>query len=99
MTFGHHRVAIELLTRERDRLIAGLRERGWTTEPTAAGFFLIHAGDAGALRADLLARGCLVRDCTSFGLPEHIRVSPRHPDQNDALLEAFAALRPPRVAS
>ena len=90
---------MELLTSERDRLVAGLRELGWTTEPTTAGFFLIHAGDAARLRAGLLARGRLVRDCTSFGLPAHVRVSPRHPRQNDLLLQSLAELTPPAVAS
>ena len=73
-------------------------ELGWTTEPTTAGFFLIRAGDAPELRRALLERGLLVRDCTSFGLPAHVRVSPRHPGQNDLLLEAFAALAPPEAA-
>ena len=95
---AHHRRSVELLTGERDRLAAGLRSLGWTTEPTTAGFFLVYAGDAAALRRDLLARGCLVRDCASFGLPGHVRVSPRHPRQNDLLLDAFAALRPPEAA-
>jgi histidinol-phosphate aminotransferase len=88
----HHDAAVALLVAERHRIATGLRRQGWTTEPTTAGFFLIHAGDATAARAALLARGCLVRDCTSFGLPEHVRVSPRHPEQNDRLLAAFAAL-------
>ena len=94
----HHQRSVELLIRERDRLVSGLRARGWVTEPTTAGFFLIHAGDAPAARRALLARGCLVRDCTSFGLPEHVRVSPRHPGQNDLLLAAFAVLTPPEAA-
>ena len=80
---------------ERDRLAAGLRDLGWTTEPSTAGFFLINVGDAAALRRRLLERGCLVRDCSSFGLPAHVRVSPRHPGQNDRLLEAFSSLAPP----
>jgi len=92
----HHRRSVDLLTAERDRLAAGLRAHDWVTEPTTAGFFLIRVGDASAARRALLARGCLVRDCTSFGLPEHVRVSPRHPEQNDRLLEALAALAPPR---
>ncbi len=91
----HHHRSVELLTSERDRLAAGVRAQGWTTEPTTAGFFLIHAGDASLLRAALLERRCLVRDCTSFGLPAHVRVSPRHPAQNDQLLKAFATLDPP----
>jgi threonine-phosphate decarboxylase len=91
----HHRRSIRLLTRERDRLTAGLRAQGWVTEPTTAGFFLVHVGDASAARRRLLGLGCLVRDCASFGLPEHIRVSPRHPGENDRLLEAFAHLTRP----
>lgn len=90
----HHHRSVALLTRERDRLAAGLRDLGWITEPTNAGFFLVYAGDAPVLRRDLLARGCLVRDCSSFGLGEHVRVSPRHPEQNALLLDAFAALVP-----
>ena len=95
----HHRRAVALLVAERDRLAVGLAELGWTVEPTAAGFFLIHGGDAPALRRALLDRGCLVRDCTSFGLPGHVRVSPRLPEQNALLLAAFAALTPPEAAA
>ena len=94
----HHRRALEILRSERDRLAAALRAGGWVTEPTTAGFFLIDVGHAPAARRALLAQGCLVRDCTSFGLPGHVRVSPRLPRQNDLLLEAFAALMPPRPA-
>jgi histidinol-phosphate aminotransferase len=93
----HHRRSVELLTRERDRLAAGLSDLGWIVEPTTAGFFLILAGDAPAVRRDLLARGFLVRDCSSFGLPRHVRVSPRLPAQNEQLLAAFAALEPPEA--
>jgi threonine-phosphate decarboxylase len=96
---GHHQRSVDLLVSERDRLVSGLHELGWTTEPSAAGFFLIHAGDAVELRRKLLGRGCLVRDCTSFGLPSHIRVSPRHPRQNDLLLAAFAELAPPEAVA
>ncbi len=95
----HHDRAVALLVAERDRLVVGLCSLGWISEPTSAGFFLIRAGDAGAVRGALLARGCLVRDCTSFGLPSHVRVSPRHPGQNDLLLEAFSSLAPPPAAA
>jgi histidinol-phosphate aminotransferase len=94
----HHEHSVELLVRERDRLISRLSALGWITEPTTAGYFLIHVADAPGVRRALLARGCLVRDCTSFGLPQHIRVSPRHHEQNDLLLAAFAALDPPEAA-
>ena len=95
----HHGRAVEQLIGERDRLAAALRARGWMVEPTAAGFFLIHVRDAAAARRALLAQGCLVRDCTSFGLREHIRVSPRPAQQNERLLAAFAALTPPEATA
>lgn len=91
----HHNRAVELLRAGRDYLVRALRAGSWTVEPTAAGFFLIRVGDAAAARRALLARGCLVRDCTSFGLPEYVRVSPRFSDQNELLLTAFAGLEPP----
>jgi histidinol-phosphate/aromatic aminotransferase/cobyric acid decarboxylase-like protein len=78
---------------------AALRAEGVDpAAPTTAGFFLVHAGDAAALRRALLERGCLVRDCSSFGLPADVRVSPRQPSENDRLLAAFGALRPPEEA-
>ena len=91
----HHERGLVLLRRERDRLTSALRDRGWVVEPSAAAFFLVDTGDAAAARAALLAHGCLVRDCSSFGLPRHVRLSPRRPNENDRLLAAFAHLRPP----
>ena len=89
----HHDTAVALLVAERDRLVAGLRGLGWITEPSTAGFFLIQVGDAAAARLALLSRGCLVRDCTSFGLSGYIRVSPRHAEQNDRLLRSILGAR------
>jgi histidinol-phosphate/aromatic aminotransferase/cobyric acid decarboxylase-like protein len=41
------------------------------------------------LRRSLLARGLLVRDCTSFGLPAHVRIASRLPEENERLLAAL----------
>jgi histidinol-phosphate aminotransferase len=92
---GHHDRSVELLRRGRDELQAALRAAGFACEPSAAGFFLVRVGDAAAARRALLARGILVRDCTSFGLPDCVRVSPRFPADNERLLAAFATLAPP----
>ncbi len=85
----HHERSLALLRSERDRLMTALQRRGWATEPTWAGFFLVRVTDATELRMKLLRRGFLVRDCSSFGLPEYVRLSPRLPSQNDALLAAW----------
>jgi len=45
-------------------------------EPSDANFVLVRVADgAAAARARLARHGVLVRDCTSFGLPGHIRVA------------------------
>lgn len=87
-----HQRSLAALRDGRDRLVSGLRELGFAVMPTAAGFFLVYVADAAAAREHLLAQSCLVRDCTSFGLPAYVRVSPRLPDDNARLLAAFAAL-------
>ena len=54
--------------------LAGLGIRCY---PTAANFVLAQVGDAAALRNCLARRGLFVRDCTSFGLPDCIRIGLR----------------------
>jgi histidinol-phosphate aminotransferase len=44
--------------------------------PSQTNFFLVRAGNAAAFRQTLLKEGILVRDCTSFGLPQYIRLAP-----------------------
>jgi histidinol-phosphate aminotransferase len=63
---------------------------------------LARVGDASAFRSELLqAHGIRVRDCTSFGLPEFVRVAARTPSDNEALemaLQALLSKRPARTA-
>jgi histidinol-phosphate/aromatic aminotransferase/cobyric acid decarboxylase-like protein len=65
------------LLADRDLLVAALRERGHSPQATATHFFLLPTENATALRARLLDRGVAVRDCTSFGLPHHVRIAAR----------------------
>lgn len=45
-------------------------------EPSDANFVLVRVDEGAAVaRARLARRGVLVRDCTGFGLPDHIRVA------------------------
>jgi histidinol-phosphate aminotransferase len=68
-------------------LTLGLRVR-----PSATHFFLVQVDDAAQTRADLLRRGILVRDCTSFGLPAFVRVAARRPEENRRLVAAWRDL-------
>jgi histidinol-phosphate/aromatic aminotransferase/cobyric acid decarboxylase-like protein len=60
--------------------------------PSDANFVLVEApAGAPATRARMARRGVLVRDCTSFGLPGHVRVAVPDEDGLRRLLEAWPA--------
>ena len=76
-------VAKRYLTRELDSM-----KLRWS--PAAANFVLVRVGDAGAMRRALLERYHMsVRDCASFGLPEHIRIGIRTLDDCKRLVAAM----------
>jgi len=59
----------------------------------AANFILVRAGDGPGLRMQLLRLGVAVRDCSSFGLPEYVRIGMRCIPDCERLVAAFAKLR------
>jgi histidinol-phosphate aminotransferase len=79
-----------LLRIDRDELGAGLRDLGLAPLPSTACFLTVAVPASAALRRRLLVRGILVRDCTSFGMPNFIRLSARPRADRERL---FAALR------
>lgn len=88
----HLEGTVARLRSERPQLAEGLRRRGWDPLPSVTNFLLCRVRDRPRTVAGLLRRGIRVRDCTSFGLPDHVRVAVRTPSENDALLEAVEAL-------
>ncbi len=70
-------------------LLSKLVSRRFEIVPSAANFFLLRVDDACATRERLLAQHLLVRDCTSFGLPTHVRIAVRNRDENSLLLAAL----------
>ncbi|MDB4983003.1 MAG: putative Histidinol-phosphate transaminase [Myxococcales bacterium] len=81
---------------DRTALLEGLRALGLSPCSSSTVFVLVRVGDACAVRGRLLhdAR-VLVRDCASFGLPEHVRIAARGAADRARLLEALPrALRP-----
>lgn len=78
------------LARDRAALVEDLRALGFAPFPSVAPYVALPVGDAAALRARLLARSrVLVRDCSSFGLPDVIRVAVRPAEERERLLLAL----------
>ncbi len=77
------------LQRDGRELVSALRAAGWRPHSSATHYFLLPVGDAASFRAELLARGVVVRDATSFGLPGHVRIAARTPAENARLLEVL----------
>ncbi|MHC1611208.1 MAG: pyridoxal phosphate-dependent aminotransferase [Candidatus Methanospirareceae archaeon] len=58
-----------------------------------ANFYIFDTGRAASeVRAELLSHGLAVRDCTSFGLPSHIRFSVQKDDENEILMDMLMDL-------
>jgi histidinol-phosphate aminotransferase len=62
----------------RDYLREHLRARTW---PSQGNFVLADVGDAPAVTDAAGKRGVIIRDCSSFGLPESVRITCGTPDQ------------------
>ena len=77
-------------------LTTELSALGWAVLPSAANFLLAEVGDAAAWTRALQGHGIYVRDCTSFGLPRHVRLAARPLDECAALVAAVRAVREAR---
>jgi histidinol-phosphate/aromatic aminotransferase/cobyric acid decarboxylase-like protein len=75
------------IRRLRDRLVARLRVHGLEPDPSDANYVLVR--DASGVRDRLAARGVLVRDTASFGMPGGIRVAVPGPADLDRLDDAL----------
>jgi len=73
-------------------LKSGLLKLGLRPLPSRTNYFMLKVGRAEAIRRALLLKGILVRDCTSFGLPEYIRLAVRTRSQCRRLLAALGEI-------
>jgi len=65
------------LSEAKSYLIQELSHLGLQPLPSEVNFFLVEVGSARRFRQELLKQKILVRDCTSLGLPQYIRIAPR----------------------
>lgn len=79
----------EELWRLRKQLANGLRALGLEVQESPANFLLVKVGRATRVARRLRSEGIRVRDCTSFGLPEWLRLSAQPAEAQEALLEAL----------
>lgn len=88
---AHVAATLPRLRFERELLEAAFARLRFPTVRTGTHFFLAAVGDAARLARSLADDGIRVRDCTSFGLPGHVRVAARTPPENNELIHALEA--------
>ena len=76
----------------KDYLSDRLTGMGFPVSPSAANFLLVRVGDGTAWRSKLMRQGLFVRDCTSFGLPDYIRIGVRSLPDCQRLVQAMYEL-------
>ena len=59
-------------------------------QPSGIHYFMLRVNNAAQTAARLLALGIRVRNCASFGYPQHIRIATRMPEVDRVLVEALA---------
>ena len=91
---AYYRQSLHELMHLRIGFFAAICETGFPVVEGQTHFGLIHCEKpAREIRMRLLRKGIQVRDCTSFGLPEFIRVSTRLPHENRLLLQALREIK------
>lgn len=73
------------------RVVQSIKQKGYTVVPAVANFVLIKFGaDSQKMNTHLAARGLIVRDVTSYGLSDYLRISIGTTEENTLLLEAIS---------
>ena len=82
------------LLENRQALFEACAAVGFHVVPSTTSYFMMRVRDADAFRERLLARhGIAVRSCTSFGLPDYVRIAACGPDKRPRLIAALRAER------
>ena len=77
--------ALETLRDWKVQQVALCTSFGWTVLLSHANFFVCRWGQDASTLVQLRAHGIKLRDCTSFGLPGHVRLSVQSPAAQNAL--------------
>ncbi|MDD5493123.1 MAG: histidinol-phosphate transaminase [Dehalococcoidia bacterium] len=74
-------------------LVDELSAMGLNVIPSQTNYFLVKVGNAAKFRETLLREGFAVRDCTSFGLRQYVRIAPRAIEDCRELIKAIKKIR------
>ena len=74
-------------------LVREFRRLGFAPLPSQTHFFLVKVPDAKEFRSALLRQRMLVRDCTSFGLSNYIRIAARTLPECEKLVAAIEKMK------
>jgi histidinol-phosphate aminotransferase len=78
----------EKIQKEKASLTQAITAMGYGVNQSRAPYFLVTVGNAADIRKQLLKDYKIhIRDCTSFGMPDTIRIMPRIPEENARLLK------------
>lgn len=89
----YYKDCFEQLRSLKETFFNSLRSLGVAINKSSAHYGIFATKNtARSVRQNLLKQGIQVRDCSSFGLPHHIRVSTQLDVKNQVLLEALALL-------
>jgi histidinol-phosphate aminotransferase len=87
----HQRKTRDLTIAGREWMQAQFADMGLEFVPSHANFVLVRVGNGKAVFQALMKKGVIIRDMTSYGLPEWIRVSIGTMDQNRRFLAELKA--------
>ena len=73
----------------KEQQVALCESFGWTVLPSHANFFVSRWQRGAQALTELRIHGIKLRDCASFGLPGHVRLSVQSPAAQDALQAAL----------
>lgn len=88
----HQQKTREITDEGRDYLQAEFAAMGLEFVPSFANFVLVQVGDGKAVFQALLQKGVIIRDMTSYGLPEWVRVSIGTMPQNERFIAELREL-------
>lgn len=83
----------KILKETKSFLLKNIKSLGFSIIPSQSNFFLVEVGNAQYYFLKLKQMGILVRDCTSFGLPEFIRISARGLNDCKILINALKEIK------